>query len=645
MFAQLTANPKLFLKTQNPTQVATLLREASALYYKGTPAIADDIFDITRDYLAEKDPQNPVLQEIGAEIAPGEKKVQLPYWMGSLDKIREDEKSLVKWKAAYSGSVVISDKLDGNSALLVYSEKKPHIKMYSRGDGFVGQDISHIIPLIQGIPSYSGIPYTNMAVRGELIISKAAWVPLFAAGKGANARNAVAGVMHSKHPNPELAAAVEFVAYEQLNPAASASEGLSTLKEIGFHVVHHIIQPTASLTMESLSALLMDRRARSPYEADGIVIFHDSEHVQVPGKNPTYAFAFKSILTHEEAEVIVTEVTWNASKDGYLKPLLNFPAVTLAGAKIQKATGFNAAFIETNKIGPGSRIVIIRSGDVIPHVHKILSPSANGLPSFPTIPWVWNETHVDIVLKDKAAAADVQLKRMEYFAATLEMKGVGPGVVGRLHENGFNTIKKMLNVTEADLLKMDGFQKKSAEKTVAEIRAAVAKADCLTFMHASNLFGRSLGSTKLKLIVDRFPRILEGVQPTEVELAAIPGVGSITATQFLAGLPEFFTFMEDIGVPCRAKTVQATIATTTTAAATAATKKSLVGLSVLFTGFRNKELEAEIEARGGKVASAISGKTSVVVAKNPEDSSGKVKAAKELGIPVVDEAAFRSKYL
>ena len=393
--------------------------------------------------------------------------------------------------------------------------------------------------------------------------------------------------------------------------------------------------------MESLSALLMDRRARSPYEADGIVIFHDGDHPQVPGKNPAYAFAFKSILTHEEAEVIVTEITWNASKDGYLKPLLNFPAVTLAGAKIQKATGFNAAFIETNKIGPGSRIVIIRSGDVIPHVHKILSPSANGLPSFPTIPWVWNETHVDIVLKDKAAAADVQLKRMEYFAATLEMKGVGPGVVGRLHENGFNTIKKMLNVTEADLLKMDGFQKKSAEKTVAEIRAAVAKADCLTFMHASNLFGRSLGSTKLKLIVDRFPRILEGVQPTEVELAAIPGVGSITAAQFLAGLPEFFTFMEDIGVPCRAKTVQPMA----TATATAATKKSLVGLSVLFTGFRNKELEAEIEARGGKVASAISGKTSVVVAKNPEDSSSKVKAAKDLGIPVVDEAAFRSKYL
>lgn len=635
MFTQLTANPKAFLKTQNPTQVAALLREASALYYKGTPAIADDIFDITRDYLQTQDPHNPVLKEIGAEIAPGEKKVPLPYWMGSLDKIREDEKSLLKWKASYPGSVVISDKLDGNSALLVYSETKPHIKMYSRGDGFIGQDISHIIPLIQGIPTYKDIPYTTLAVRGELIISKAAWGPLFAAGKGANARNAVAGVMHSKHPNPELAAAVEFVAYEQLNPAAAASEGLSTLEGIGFHVVHHVIQPTASLTMESLSALLMDRRAHSPYEADGIVIFHDADHPQVPGKNPAYAFAFKSILTHEEAEVIVTEVTWNASKDGYLKPLLHFPAVTLAGAKLQKATGFNAAFIETNKIGPGSRIIIIRSGDVIPHVHKILSASANGLPSFPDVPWDWNDTHVDIVLKDKAAAADVQLKRMEYFAATLEMKGVGPGVIARLYENGVNTIKKMLNATEADLLKMDGFQKKSAEKTVAEIRAAVAKADCLTFMHASNLFGRSLGSTKLKLIVDRFPTILEGVQPTEAELSAIPGVGPTTAKQFLAGLPEFFTFMDDIGVPCKSAPAPKPISA----------QKSLVGISVLFTGFRNKELEAEIEARGGKVASAISGKTSVVVAKNPDDSSGKVKTAKELNIPVMDEMAFRAKYL
>lgn len=639
MFTQLTANPNAFLKTQNPTQVAAILREASALYYKGTPAIADDIFDITRDYLQTQDPHNPVLKEIGAEIAPGEKKVPLPYWMGSLDKIREDEKSLLKWKASYPGSVVISDKLDGNSALLVYSETKPHIKMYSRGDGFIGQDISHIIPLIQGIPAYKDIPYTTLAVRGELIISKAAWGPLFAAGRGANARNAVAGVMHSKHPNPELAAAVEFVAYEQLNPAAAASEGLSTLEGIGFHVVHHVIQPTASLTMESLSTLLMDRRAHSPYEADGIVIFHDADHPQVPGKNPAYAFAFKSILTHEEAEVIVTEVTWNASKDGYLKPLLHFPAVTLAGAKLQKATGFNAAFIETNKIGPGSRIIIIRSGDVIPHVHKILSASANGLPSFPDIPWDWNETHVDIVLRDKAAAADVQLKRMEYFAATLEMKGVGPGVIARLYENGVNTIKKMLNATEADLLKMDGFQKKSAEKTVAEIKAAVAKADCLTFMHASNLFGRSLGSTKLKLIVDRFPRILEGAQPTEAELSAIPGVGHTTAKQFLAGLPEFFAFMDDIGVPC---TTHKPKTTTTT---TQAVQKSLVGISVLFTGFRNKELEAEIEARGGKVASAISGKTSVVVAKNPDDSSGKVKAAKELNIPVMDEMAFRAKYL
>ena len=153
-----------------------------------------------KDYLEKKDPKNPILKEIGA-VAPGEK-VDLPYWMGSLDKIREDEKVLNNWKTKYPGDVIISDKLDGNSALLVINKKGA--KMYSRGDGFKGQDISHLISLIKGIPTSTKEEY---AIRGELIISKENWS---SHGKGANARNAVAGLMHSKVPDPELVKYVDF---------------------------------------------------------------------------------------------------------------------------------------------------------------------------------------------------------------------------------------------------------------------------------------------------------------------------------------------------------------------------------------------------------------------------------------------------
>ena len=295
-YLELSKNPMTFLEKQSYEYIAKLLKEASLKYYEGKPNISDDIFDIMKDYLTDKDPNNPVLKEIGAPVVS---KVKLPYWMGSLDKIRDDENALTKWKTKYSGSVVISDKLDGNSALLVFNKT---IKMYSRGDGHEGQDISHLIPYIKGIPSES----TIQAIRGELIISKSSWEDL--KHKGANPRNSVAGVMHSKTPDKELANAIEFVAYEQLDPRIKISEGLANLKKAGFIVVHHEEKKISSLSMESLSSILIKRRKDSPYEVDGIVVFHDDEHNQVTGKNPSYAFGFKSILTHEEAEVIVKQV-------------------------------------------------------------------------------------------------------------------------------------------------------------------------------------------------------------------------------------------------------------------------------------------------------------------------------------------------
>ena len=620
---ELSENPIDFLKTQTNDQIANLLRDASIKYYEGNPTITDDIFDIMKDYLTKKDPSNPALKEIGAPVGS---KVKLPYWMGSLDKIRDDEKALDKWKAKHKGNVIVSDKLDGNSALLVFSGK--NVNMYSRGDGYEGQDISHLIPLIQGIPKSK-----SNAIRGELIISKESWEPL--KHKGANPRNSVAGVMHSKHPDKEFAAAIEFIAYEQLDPRVTISKGLTSLKADGFKVVHHEEYTIHDLSMESLSKILMKRRDDSPYEVDGIVVFHDAEHNQVSGKNPSYAFAFKSLLTHEEAEVVVKEVEWTASKDGYLKPLLHFDPVTLAGASIQKATGFNGKYIEQHKVGPGSRIVIIRSGDVIPHVVRILSPSATGKPSFPSSEYEWNETHVDIVLKDKSTDQGVAVKNMAYFATTLGMKGVGEGIVERLYKNGVTSIKKMLNVTVEEVIKMEGFQKKSAEKVVSEIANGFERADCLTFMDASNLFGRSVGMKKLKLILTKFPQVYTGFVPSLDELSTIDGIGSITGKQFLEGLPHFFAFMKDAGIPCVGEEEEKK----------ESVKGKALDITVVFTGVRNKELEAEIEARGGKVATSVSKKTTVVVAKDPSDTSSKITSAKELGIPVVTLEDFKKDYM
>jgi len=631
-YMKLSENPIPILETMTTEKIVSLLKDLSYEYYKGNQILSDDIFDTIKNYLATRDPSNPFLKEVGASV-PG-KKVSLPFWMGSLDKIREDERALEKWKINHAGTVTISDKLDGNSALLVYSKKS--IKMYSRGDGYEGQDISHLVPLIQGVPK--SVENNDMAIRGELIISKRSWAPLFEKKKGANARNAVAGVMHSKHPDEELAKAVEFVSYELLHPRMPTEESLKVLQSNKFHVVHSEKKNSSELTMDNLSKILISRREVSPYEVDGIVIFHNANHNQVSGKNPSYAFAFKSILTHEEAEVIVKEVTWNISKDGYLKPLIHFDPVVLAGATIQKATGFNAQYIEENTIGPGSRIIIIRSGDVIPHVVRILSKSASNKASFPdviSIPWKWNDTHVDIVLVDKSSAKEVLIKQMEHFASSLGIKGVGKGVVERFYENGVSSIKKLINVNVDNIVKMEGFQKKSAEKIVKEIQETIQKSNCLDFMVASNIFGRSIAEKKLKLVLDKFPTILDAKSPTEVELSSIDGIGPITAKQFIDGLPLFFEFMKDIGIPCKQNSVKQVVSN----------KSSLEHLQVVFTGIRDKALEEEIEVRGGKVSTSVSKKVTVVVAKDPDEETGKVKTAKILDIPVVSIEKFRKDYM
>jgi DNA ligase (NAD+) len=618
MFKNLTENPITYLKSLSQEKAVQLLKEASQQYYAGTPVLTDDMFDILQDYVYKLDPS---LKEIGA--APTERKVKLPFWMGSLDKIRDDPKALDKWKKKYNGNTVISDKLDGNSALYVGK------KLYSRGDGIHGQDISHLLPFIKGIPLHLD---DTIAVRGELIISKADWL---SKGLGANARNAVAGVMHSKVPVKELAELIQFVAYEKLNPLCVPTKGLEQLKELGFNTVHTSTHASDTLTMDYLSKILLERRKDSPFDIDGIVVCEDALHPYISGENPRYAFAFKSLLTHTEAEVIVSSVEWNASKDGYLKPLLHFDPVVLSGAKIQKATGFNAKFITDHVIGPGSKIVIIRSGDVIPHVVRVVSPSASGEPSFPKIKWVWNSTHVDIMLKDVDDDSSVVIKRLTYFATTLDIKGVGAGVVEKMYTHGITTIKQLLNVSVEDLVKMDGFKQKSATKVVEEIKASLAKATCATYMDASNLFGRSIGTKKLKVILSAIPAITSGYVPTLQELKDIDGIASITAVQFLEGLPEFFKFMKDAGLPCKSDDVKANNSA----------KKSLVDLSVVFTGIRDKELEAIIEARKGKIATAVTKKTTVVVAKDIKDDSSKIKTARELGIPVVDLETFKKNYL
>lgn len=628
---KLLANPLKVVATWETDKIAAWLKLASDAYYnQGEPLMTDDIFDMLKDILEQRAPNHAFLKEIGAPIV-NESKVSLPYWMGSLDKIRDDSKQLQRWKTSHPGDVVISDKLDGNSAMLVHTPSG--LRMYSRGNGSVGQDISHLLPFVKGIPETTLI---GMAIRGELIISKKNWERI--KHVGANARNVVAGALHRKQADPKIAYFIDFVAYELLSPRTmKMSDQLLYLRELGFLVVHFTTQNHANVTVESLSAVLLDRRNSSPYECDGIVVVQDTVHKIVKGKNPSYGFAYKSILTHDEAEVVVLHIEWNISKDGYIKPTVVFSPVVLSGATLQKVTAFNAAFVEKNVLGPGAKITIIRSGDVIPYIVKVSSPAASGKPSMPDMPFEWTDTHIDIrVIGD---SQDQQIRVLEHFASSLDLPYVATGTVKKLVQHGYDTIPKLLAITVEDLLKMEGFQKTSATNVWKGIQKA-HQASCTELMAATNTFGRGLGKKKLDVIVKAFPTIVQQKVPTKEELCNVPGIGMATANSFLDGLPRFFEMMKDMKLQCKSQPPLVP----NVSAPRWDSRKSIEGLHVVFTGFRDATWEQIIENGGGKVHSSVSKNVNLVVAADPNEKSSKLTKARELNIPVVSQISFPSLY-
>jgi len=656
----INSDPMGFIKKSKKTDIIELLMKADDAFFSNDEdgvVLKDDIYDLIKDYLRKKDPKNKYFKRIGADV---KNKVVLPYYMGSLNKIKDSEEEIAKYQVKYPGNQYrISDKLDGVSCMLVYTPGK--IKMYTRGNGTEGQDISHLLSYVNDIipPFYGddikifGLDNTEIAVRGELIISKVNWDELGTMGKqGANPRNTVSGAINSDILNKDILSRIDFVAYSLVHP--KLNDGIDKVKNLGFNTVHSV--GARFMTLANLSKVLEKRREDSDYVIDGIVIedisrYHESEK----GKNPDHAFAFKSIHTLEQVEVIVSKVVWNVSKDMYMKPTVMFNEIDLDGVKIKQATGFNAQYITKNVVGPGSRIIIIRSGNVIPHIHSVLSPSANGSPSMPGVEGVnykWNDTHVDIIMinKDGDKNRDFDIKNILYFMKTANIENMGPGNIAKIYDAGFDDIKKIANITKADLLTVDGFKEKTATNIINAL-AEIKNIDCLLLMDASNIMGRGFSYKKIKLITDTYPSILLHdkknrkitAELTASDLMNVDGIAEISANLFIANLPKFYEFYDNLGIKCKGtQSVASPNGVDTTNKPSTIQNTNILGKSFVFTGFRDKDLEAYITRMGGFVKTSVSKNTDYLVVADLNDNSGKVDKARSLGVPIIlrDNSVF-----
>ena len=627
------------VKTLTEKELEEILVKAQDTFFNtGKPILSDAIYDILIDYMKFKYPKNKVSKNIGAKIKDKERKINLDYYLGSMDKIKPPSNELNRWKDKFKSPYVLTDKLDGISALLIYTESE--IKLSTRGTATEGLNISNLVnyldvPKLEEIKN--NVKKLNLigdkniiAIRGELIISKKKFDKNWKSTMK-NSRNAVSGLVNSKTINPDLAIDTDFIAYELVDPNHKILEQFSFLEKLNFNVVNYI--KVKSMDYESLGKHLLKRRTESDYIIDGIVVYNNDLNTKNTSGNPKYAFAFKDVLEDQKATTEVLDVEWKVSKDGYINPTVIIKPVNIGGVNIERVTAHNAKYLLINKLGKGAKIEIIRSGDVIPKIHKVLKESNNIIN--PEIPYKWNETNVDYIVKSLENNKDIDIKNIYYFFSKLDTKGLGEKIVERLYNSGLNSVIKILKATSDDFLKIDGFKEKSSNNLIESIKKSTTDVPLEIIFAASNKLGHGMGVERAKMILEVYPNILTDHKNWSKDefiqkISNIPQFEDKTSRLFVGNFPKFLKFYNEIDKYISIRKVNQS-------KSSKITKKNsfFVDKTFVFTGFRDSELKQKIIENGGSVKDSLNSKTDYLVVKDADSGSSKLTKAKELGVKIV----------
>lgn len=600
------------------------------IYYNtGKSSGLDDWqYDMLKETLDRRDPDYVV--PVGAQIRKHENRVKLPFWLGSMDKFKpEDSKEIAQWLIENKApQYIIEDKLDGVSCLVIVKNGK--IKLYTRGDGEVGADISYLAQYFSSIPKNI---FVDLNIRGELIMKKKVFEEKYSS-EFANARNMVAGRIGAKTIREGIND-IDFVAYELVGTEKmpSPSEQLDYLDKIGFSTVRREI--VKNFNIDSLSETLIRFKQTSPYEIDGIIVQPNAPYVRNTSGNPDYAFAFKMRFGSNLVNAKVVGIDWNVSKWGQIKPRVEIEPVKLLGVTITWATGFNAKFIYDNSVGPEAVVQITRSGDVIPYIVNIIKQAPE--PDMPEFPYYWNETGVDILTDEYGD--EMCIKLISGFFSQIGVKHLGEKNVAKIYEAGYNTLLKIIAASEKDFLQIPGFGERGAERAYANIHNNLKDMNMSTVLGASGVFGFGMGKKKVVALLNDFPDILQvykniSKKELKTRVLQVDGFSDKSADKIINNVEwadRFVKAMKHFGTFKEKKT---------------SSGNNMQGIIVVFSGFRDTKLEEEITNRGGKVSTSVSSKTSmVVVADKNAAPKGKVKSAMELGKEVLDKQEFIKTYI
>lgn len=627
-------------------------------YVLDDPTIEDDEYDRLMRRIKEIEAENPEIvsessptQHVGGYAINTFEKVTHEVQMGSLQDVFSkgelyefDER--VK-KAVGKAVYCVEPKIDGLSVSLEYKDGI-FTRGSTRGDGFVGEDITKNLKTIKSIPMVLNEKIPFIEVRGEVYMPKADFEKLVRKQlendeqPAKNPRNAAAGSLRQKDSRVTASRGLDIFVFNlqriEGRELACHSESLDYMKKLGFNMIDGYktfdnIEDAVSRIME-----IGENRQSYSYDIDGAVIKVDNFELRnelgSTAKVPKWAVAFK--YPPEEKETKLLDIEINVGRTGALTPVAVFEPVWLAGTTVSRAVLHNQDYIDSKDIRIGDIIAVRKAGDIIPEVVRSVSHAENSEPF--VIP------HICPVCHGKAERAEDEavircvnidcpaqlLKNIEHFASrpAMNIDGLGEAVVKQLVENRLiSTVAYLYGLQQQDIEMLPGFAKVSASKLIANIENSKTNSpDRLLFA----LGIKGIGQKNAQLLMKHFGSIEKLSETSPEEISAVENFGDILANNIFTALHE--PHMTELIERLKSYGVN-------TVYQSDVKSDKLAGLTFVITGtlpdMTRDEAKTLIEQNGGKCSGSVSKKTSYVLA--GEEAGSKLTKAQQLGVTVISQ--------
>lgn len=633
-----TAQFKRFCGTEKLSELHSLKLTLDDLYYNTYDSmLSDKKYDTLKICLESRDPG--YVPPVGAKIRSSDNKKELPFYMGSADKVTpSEEKELNRWIDRNPCDChIISDKLDGISCGFV--SKNGKVKLYTRGDGKKGSDISYLAQYLDTVPKNLDI---DISVRGELIIPKklfdAKYKGKFRPDKKdkvyRNSRSTVAGFVSGKTIRTGIKD-VKFIVYEEIGNITmdKPSKQLKKLADIGFTVVKY--EKVGNIDIELLKQEHDDFKNTSDYEIDGIIVQSDINYDRNIDKNPSYMFAFKMMDEKNVREAIVINVEWNISRSGAFKPVVIIDPIDLQDVTISRISGHHAKRIVEQKIGIDAVILVTRSKEVIPFIVDVIKEAK--VISMPDMEYEWDEQKVNIFTVDLKCDIMV-IKNIVSFFEKMGIKHISEATVTKIYQTGLTTLLSIISVDKKKLLKVEGIQSKSADRILKNIKDGLNDVSIGQLLGASGIFGMGIGRRRVIALLKDIPDILEiykNLSQKELlnKISDIEGLSDIMGKKIVHNLEDADKFISEIGKYATFKQVESL------------SSSIFKGKKIVMTGFRDSKIELFIQQNGGTIVNSVSKNTSILIVSDRKGKiTGKLEKAIKLEIQIYEKEEFTQKY-